>query len=534
MSRITGALLPVGLAAVAVALLLPGPAASAAPGGAAAPGGSAASGAAAASGTSATPGASAEDGGGLSIEAPRTYFTQSSDPTRATLPVTVDAGDTPVRGITLTVDASEVRGKVRLSAKRVCKQGAGYRFTCRLTSSDHRHALTDLVVLGADKSAEPGAHGTVRFSATGPDGRRAEAGTEMTAGSAQLWSRKLTIEDAPAGRPVEIRGAGVLNHGPVTAPRFTVSVIADPRITLVRTYRNCRYTPTGQSVAHCTFDTPVEPGRAVAFTAPILADGGPSLTRGSVSFRAFVPGQDADSPLDSQAGEPPTVRGSGPELGLRPTENKGFSAAGGHVAIDTDQRVEVRAVGGELSGRTGDIVGLDVGLRNSGPGRIDHRHLDYRITPPEGTTLMAPAKPSLDPEGDMEYEPWACGPWRSGERRYTCSAGSLDPGETATLKVRFRLDRAAPGAAGRVTTVLKHGFGERDRNQENNTEAIRVRITGAREQGTGAEEAGHRADGTTDEAGPGRTMAVGTAVCILIALAGAVTGYRIRRRRGTD
>ncbi len=86
-------------------------------------------------------------------------------------------------------------------------------------------AQRGLVALGADKTAEPGARGTVRLSATGPDGQRAEAETVMTAGTPELWGKKLAIEDAPAGQAVEIWG-GVLNRGPVAASGFGVTVVA--------------------------------------------------------------------------------------------------------------------------------------------------------------------------------------------------------------------------------------------------------------------------------------------------------------------
>jgi hypothetical protein len=112
----------------------------------------------------------AHNNGDLRIEAPDIYYTQISDPTRVAMPVRVDTGGAAVRGVTLTVDAADVQGTVRLYAKRACAQGAGYVFTCRLGSGRLRYDLVDLVVLGADKAAEPGTHGTVRFTATASDG----------------------------------------------------------------------------------------------------------------------------------------------------------------------------------------------------------------------------------------------------------------------------------------------------------------------------------------------------------------------------
>lgn len=453
----------------------------------------------------------AQNDRGLRIEAPEVYYTQMSDPTRVALPVRVDTGSAAVDGVTLTVDASEVQGMVRLYAKRDCAQGAGYVFTCRLGAARLRDGLADLMVLGADKAAEPGAQGTVRFTATTADGRRAEAETVMTAGTPDLWGKKLTIKDAAAGKPVNVWG-GVLNHGPIAAHGFGVTVTADPRLQLARRYRNCRYTEVGQSRAYCFFDSRVEPGRSFAFTAPFVAIGGTSLTKGSVSVRIFAPGQDAAPYFDEREF---SVRGSGPPVALTPTSPKGFSRDAGHVTIDTDQRADVQAVAGDLRGEPGDVVRIAVGVRNAGPGRVDGRYLGYEITPPDGTTLIPPEEPSPDPENELEYDPWVCKPWRAGQEHYRCWAKSLAPGAAATQTLRFRIEKGASGAPGGVTAILRGGYAQRDPERDNNTAPITV---------NGAER---------------RTVSLGTGLVTsatavgLLALAAAIP-YGIRRARRCD
>ncbi|WP_158684955.1 hypothetical protein [Streptomyces sp. LaPpAH-108] len=412
-----------------------------------------------------------QDDGGLRIEVPEVYYTQTTDPTRVALPVRFDTGGGSVREVALTVDASEVRGTVRLYAKRSCAEGTGYVFTCRVGAGQLRSGLMDLMVLGADRSAAPGTRGTVRFTATAPDGGQAHAKTEMTAGSPELWGRKLSVENAPADTPVEIRG-GVLNHGPIAANGFGVTVTADPRIRLAHRYGNCRYTDQGQSRAYCFFPSRVEPGQAYAFTGPFLALGGKPLTKGSVDVRLFAPGQDAGPYFDERDF---TVRGSGPALALTPTAPEGFARSAGHVSIDTDQKADVQAVAGDLRGRPGDVVGIEAGVRNAGPGRVDHGYLTYEITPPEGTTLLPPPKPTPDPEGDGEPDPWVCRPWRAGAGHYTCVvSGSLAPGAKATQTLRFRIGRDDSGAPGRVSAVLRDDYDRRDPDRSDNTAPITV------------------------------------------------------------
>ncbi|WAU81960.1 hypothetical protein O1Q96_20500 [Streptomyces sp. Qhu-G9] len=455
----------------------------------------------------------------MTVDAPATYHTQVTDPTRVQLPVTVDAGSgSSVRGITLTVDASEVRGKVRLDAKRICTEGTGYVFTCRLTSSSRRYRLYDLVVLGADRAAEPGAHGTVRFSATGPNGQRAEAETVMTAGTPELWGKKIAIEDAAAGKPVELWG-GVLNRGPVAASGIGVTLVAS-RMEIDRRYANCRYAESGESRAYCYFDTQVEPGEAYAFDAPFVVEGAAELTKGSVSLRIFAPGQDAGPYFDE---DEYTVPGTGPKLGLKPTEPKGFAQMSGHIPIDTNQRVDVRAVAGDLRGRPGDIVQLAVGLRNGGAGRVDARYLRYEVVPPRGVTLIPPEKPSPDPEAD-EAPYWICSPWEQGEERYTCGSKSLKPGASETQVLRFRIDERTTGT-GQVKVVLKGGYAQRDSDKGNNVAKIAVRVAGA-DDGRGRSVA-RRSGGLS------WGLAAGIGVVCALALAAAVF-YGVRRSRRRD
>lgn len=466
-------------------------------------------------------GAQQADGDGMTVDAPAAYYTQVTDPTRVELPVTVDAGrGSSVRGVTLTVDASEVRGKVRLYAKRICAEGAGYVFTCRLTSSVQRYRLYDLVVLGAHKTAEPGARGTVRLSATGPDGQRAEAETVMTAGTPELWGKDLSVEDAPAGRPVEIWGA-VLNRGPVAASGFGVTV-AGSRMRLERRYGNCRYAETNRTLAYCFFDARVEPGEAYAFDAPFVVEGEDEVTKSAVDMRIFAPGQDAGPYFDEAEY---TVPGTGPEIGLKPTEPKGFTRFSGHISIDTDQRVDVRAVAGELRGRPGDIVRLKVGLRNAGPGRVDARYLRYEIVVPEGVTLIPPEKPSPDPEAD-EAPYWICGPWERGGKRYLCGSKSLGPGAFGTQVLRFRIDRR-PTGTGYVKAVLKGGYAGRDSDSGNNVAEITVKSAGGAGDGrvSGAGGENRAADGRGG--GPRRILVAGAAGVGVLTLAAVL--YRVRR-----
>ncbi|OIJ68192.1 DUF11 domain-containing protein [Streptomyces mangrovisoli] len=440
------------------------------------------------------------------VEAPATYYTQADDPTRVELPVTINAGSgANVRGAVLTVDASRVRGLVRLQAKRVCTEGAGYVFTCRLTSSQGEFRLRDLVVLGADKKAAPGTHGTVFFRLATAGGQRAEARTEMTAGSPELWGRKLAFHDAPAGKPLKIRG-GVLNHGPFTASGFRVTVSALTDTHLRHSYSNCRYSETGGSRAYCVFDTPLEPGRAYLFDAPFILEGESELTRGTAVLTVFAPGQDAGPYFDEAVY---TIPGEGPALGLTPTEPTGFAHLADLIPVETDQHIDVQAVAGSLDGRPGDTVELTVGVRNAGPGRIDARYVRYEITPPDGTTLIPPDKPSPDPDED-EGSYWSCSPWKAGAAHYSCDGGNLPPGKAVTQVLRFRIDSAYAGT-GKVTAVLRNGYASHDSRPGNNTAEITV--AGA-EAGLG-----------------GRFGWAGVAAAGFAAVAVLVAGVAYRRRR---
>ncbi|WP_128375115.1 hypothetical protein [Streptomyces cavernae] len=451
------------------------------------------------------------DDGALRIEAPDVYYTQMSDPTRAAIPLAVDTGGVAVPSVVLTVDASDVRGKVRLHPKGSCAQGSGDVITCRLGPSRLRDGLVDLEVFGADKAAAPGTRGTLRLTAVASDGRRAEAETVMVAGTPELWDKKIAIKGAAAGRPVEL-WTGVLNRGPIAATGFGIVVSTDARLRLARAYRNCRYTATDPTRAYCYFDRRIEPGRAFAFTGPFRVSGGQSLTKALVYTQLFAPGQDAGPYFDERRF---TVRGSGPPLALTPTSPKGFTGRSDVVSIETDQKVDVQAVGGDLRGKPGDVVRIDVGVRNTGPGSIESRYLRYEIIPPGGTTLIPPQKPSPDPDGELEYNPWVCQPWRAGEKRYTCWTKNLPPGAEAVQTLGFRIDETGSGDPGRVAVVLKKPYAQRDPDEDDNVALITV-----------------NGDAAEDGAGPlGLGLTTGLTAAGVLALA-AATPYGIRRLRG--
>ncbi|WP_280872158.1 hypothetical protein [Streptomyces sp. MJP52] len=159
--------------------------------------------------------------------------------------------------------------------------------------------------------------------------------------------------------------------------------------------------------------------------------------------------------------------GTGPELrlvpltpshGPDPEECERFT----DTLVVTDRSVEVVGVGGDVKGRPGDVVELDLGVHNKGPGRVEKRSWGWEVTPPEGVTVLPPdVAPDPDSEGDGEPV-WGCAPLEAGAERYTCAAGTgrLDAGEYDLERFRFRIDEpmSADGTAVQVRVLFDEDY----------------------------------------------------------------------------
>ncbi|KAB1986333.1 hypothetical protein [Streptomyces triticiradicis] len=209
--------------------------------------------------------------------------------------------------------------------------------------------------------------------------------------------------------------------------------------------------------------------------------------------------------------------GKGPELKLvprpddappgNPQDNRGG------VGYKVDTTADAEAVGASAEGRPGDVVTVQVGYRNNGPGGmptwtgtepLEDPSVATTITIPPGTTVVKVPKRCWA-EDDHET--------RTGGRVYTCRGENnewwVGSGERLIWPFKLRIDKA-PVKPGKVSLKVLR---ESDSNTRNDTTAITVKAPHA----TGAGAA---------------PWIAGTAG-VLAAGAGTVLFVTARRRRRT-
>ncbi|MCC3778580.1 hypothetical protein [Streptomyces sp. UNOB3_S3] len=127
---------------------------------------------------------------------------------------------------------------------------------------------------------------------------------------------------------------------------------------------------------------------------------------------------------------------------------------------------DYQAIAHPVTGRVGETVGVEVGVRNGGPGRAAADRRSYEVTAPEGTTIA--------PDGDAGRR---CAPHDTAARSYLCAiGGDFAAGDRETLSFRIRIDRKVEGAEGWVR-IIDLGNAP-DPDPANDSAPIVVEITG--------------------------------------------------------
>ncbi|KAB1986332.1 hypothetical protein [Streptomyces triticiradicis] len=196
--------------------------------------------------------------------------------------------------------------------------------------------------------------------------------------------------------------------------------------------------------------------------------------------------------------------GKGPELKLVPRPD---SAPQGKpqatdlgVTYQVDNTADAEALGASAEGRPGDVVTVDVGYRNNGPGGmptwtgsrpIEDPSVETTVTIPPGTTAVKVPKLCWTENGH-ESKP--------GARSYECTNEVTDwrvgPGERLVWSFGLRIDKASALKPGKVSLKVLR---ESDSNPKNDTAAITVKAPGAPggTGGTGDSDGGTGSSGGT-------------------------------------
>jgi LPXTG-motif cell wall-anchored protein len=358
----------------------------------------------------------------------------------------------------------------------------------------------------ADVNAKPGTPlgttGTVILSGTSTNGTVVSIPVKLTAGTTELQVNKLPDRkgDKPGSTiesPVTISNAGTL-----PADGVQLRMVTTVGLSYADRYSNCVYsTVTTDSYGYhasqqalCTFDTVVEPGKRYRLEQPVQLD-----VKKEALFEFF--GHEA-LPLPDTGATAPS--GSGPKLSLVPAGN---AAAGstdlGRQKINADSSADMVADGDTAEGAPGDVVQVDVSLRNEGPGWVGYNASDNQpvllLTVPTGTKAVEiPDRCSVWSEEAQS----GTGQKTPGAPQYVCQPLQSDfaVGDTRSFRFGLQIRENAATTTGEAGVTSAYGSTLTfDDNHANDSADVTVEVEG----GSGAPAAG--APGSGASASPSRT-----------------------------
>ncbi|MFC9290528.1 hypothetical protein [Streptomyces sp. NPDC057052] len=456
------------------------------------------------------------DGSGevaLRLEAAATFVMYNADEGSGAsnsdfvVPVAVVASDGgPARDVRVVVDASGLAGVARAvkGGYGNCT-GGGPVFTCvygDLQNGDGE-SNAPFTLTGVD-GVEPGASGTVTYTASADNAPSVTGTTRMTVGGPTLQGpgELPGVSGLRTGKPATVT-PGFAKHTRFPAARGVALRVDVTGLVLATRYSNCHYPDPLPTSAWCVFPTKAAAGAAYRTSAPLVYTPSPRKLTGSLVYAWSA------SPLKPSGH---TVRGTGAPLALVATADRGFDGGEGTLGVTTTVQADYRPVTGTVRGRVGETVKVRLGVRDLGPGRLpdDGSPGRFEVVPPEGTTVTSVPYTFEDGGGK-----WACGRPGTPGGPFGCEIGgdrfleARYEGGTTALDFHVRIDRRVPGARGSIRT-----YNPFDRTPGNDVAAIPVEASPALP---------HR-----PLRQPGTWLAVGAGV---LAVATGATVYRRRRAR---
>jgi hypothetical protein len=262
---------------------------------------------------------------------------------------------------------------------------------------------------------------------------------------------------------------------------------------------NCHYAPAPRNDFWCAFPDEIAPGEVWTTDRPLAYQTRAPLMDGSITYDmrpagSVQPSQDAD-PADY-------VTGDGPPLTLRHIAAQETGLPAGWLHVVADQHADYQAIGGTLHGRKGDVVRLDLGVRNAGPGSLTQVGADgaFDVTLPAGVSLVTTERVTPMPPGTSPGPGPLCVRRSSGVYRCAMSEPLTVNGQFV-LRFSLRIDRLVPatakGAAGTVRVVPSAEAPTHDMNLANDVAPITVARPGSAATGGSGTSGGSWAGGST-------------------------------------
>jgi LPXTG-motif cell wall-anchored protein len=347
-------------------------------------------------------------------------------------------GSTPAMS-DVTIDASAFVGKVTMSDIEFGCGHVGLISTCHLDAS---HVDPQPFAIQAVPNAPIGFAGDITLTLRVAGAAPSTATVHAVIGRPQLVGEaKPPLTGVAPGTRID-QTPIIANTGQVaTMKGFNLTFLSDAQSfeLIGQRYSNCHYQAPPSTRFICLFTQDIAPGTAYATDAPVSYRTRPSLTRADVRY---LPGTNDTYPsaiVDPIGAYP--VPGDGPVLGLVPAPVPAAGDNPGDLFVYSDQTIDYQAVGATVSGKPGDVVSVDLGVKNGGPGVLNEVYQGgfYEITLPAGVSLTSDAP---------------CEPWTKPATTYRCILSSALPvGSTDVKHLKLRIDRKVEGAVGKVEVI---------------------------------------------------------------------------------
>ncbi|MDG4862423.1 hypothetical protein P8605_30230 [Streptomyces sp. T-3] len=372
------------------------------------------------------------------------------DPDGDTDPVPI-----PNDGYKVTIDASALQGFAKVKLPRACAV-EGLVAVCEESDLYPGESYNPRWRIRLDllDGAKAGDFGKIKVTGAGAGLEFAEHNLDVLVGGPEIRMRKLPAEpeDFAAGdtyrAPMAFR-----NVGSMSADGVVLRYSGSRGLSFPESYENCEYAETDKgdllrqrTVALCTFEGEFLPGKAYELSAPVdvkTADFALGDNFG-YHFSAVAPKDLAKlrAGVNYRAG-------SGAKLGLKPVEpgqTGDYVKYASEIDLPSKGSYDLDLTGGRAAGAKGDIVKVDVGLRNHGPAwigalRSGGEPIAFTVDVPEGASVTKSSE--------------HCGPVNTGsgpdKSQYRCWADTpFLEDEARSFPFEFRIDKVVKGSLGKV------------------------------------------------------------------------------------
>ncbi|MGC4808009.1 LPXTG cell wall anchor domain-containing protein [Micromonospora sp. DT233] len=288
---------------------------------------------------------------------------------------------------------------------------------------------------------------------------RADGGLTATTTSRFRISEGVDLVGGPGMTLPTVRPGGkfavpltVSNVGEKTVDGFFTVFTLRPALRAKEQFSNCRYVE--EQPVWCQFDEKLPAGEGRTATLKLYVRDDTAVPTTQWGHTHFMTTEDFEnSERGAKARARAATVGDGPKLTLRAVSKEtvragqtdakpGNNYTSWSIKVNSENGVDLEAIGDTVQGKAGTVVTATVGFRNNGPATLDRVNGDN-----EAATYV---DVELPPGTAVVEKPDNCG-LRRGTRKYLCGSGMLlVAGETYPMEFRLRIEKVIPNAKGLV------------------------------------------------------------------------------------